>query len=56
MLLTKIIAVAALLSWLGATGERLYDCLFVGADTPAQQRSASALDGAHASFFDLLRR
>lgn len=26
MLVTKILAVVALISWLGATGERLYDC------------------------------
>lgn len=44
MLLTKLIALVALISWLGATGERLYDCFASGdtASTYAKDEQAQA--------------
>lgn len=42
MLITKIIALVALVSWLGATGERLYDCLASGEAVSAHAKDDRA--------------
>ncbi|MBS0292323.1 MAG: hypothetical protein JSS01_07370 [Proteobacteria bacterium] len=45
MFLTKLIALVVFVSWLGATGERLYDCIANGFVTPPQANDEQTQTG-----------